>query len=97
VKLQDAKAMCFTDTGFYVSWERRQNGMLHSDHTPDWYNGEPMFATEGEAWELADYLAANAPRDIVNIHVVCRHLWRGTQDNCFPIPPLARNDRLRPH
>ena len=58
------------ESGFMVSFERREGGMLHSDHFPDKHAGEKLIETEEEAWKLATSFAnATDPKIYVNIYV----------------------------
>jgi len=56
-------------TGFMVSFELRERGMLASDHFPDAHNGEPLIQTEEEAWRLASEFSKVSTR-YVNIYVI---------------------------
>lgn len=66
MKLSDAKELIRTRSGYRVSFEMRENGLLKGNHTPD--RNEIPFATEEEAWCFARKLSV-VP-DIVNIYVV---------------------------
>lgn len=56
--------------GFRVSFERRENGLLHGDCFPA--RDEDGIDTEYEAWNLAERFAATDPTGsrFVNIYVV---------------------------
>lgn len=58
------------DPGFMVHFERREDGLLVTDYFPDKHAGEPMIATEEEAWELAQKFAAATVDRCVNVYVV---------------------------
>ena len=57
------------ETGFMVSFEKRENGMLVSDHFPDKHADEPLLKTKEIAWKLAKDFA-NVSDRYVNIYVV---------------------------
>lgn len=56
-------------TGYMVAFERREHGMLCSDHFPDKHAGEQLIETEEEAWELAKRFDDATGSDCVNIDV----------------------------
>ena len=56
-------------TGYMVSFEVREHGILRSDHFPDKHAGEQLIKTEDEAWELAMRFHKAAGDDYVNIYV----------------------------
>ena len=56
------------ETGFMVSFEKRENGKLVRDHFPDKRTGEPLLETEEIAWKLAKDFAKVSDRH-VNIYV----------------------------
>lgn len=60
-------------SGFIVSFEVRERGMLRGDFFPDVHGGEPGFATVDIAWDNAEQFARRrtSTRDIVNVRV-CR-------------------------
>jgi hypothetical protein len=60
-------------SGFMVSFEHKEGGVLESDHFPDKHAGEALIATEDEAWELARRFAAATVGRCVNIYVVNRN------------------------
>jgi hypothetical protein len=43
---------------------------LRSDHFPDKHSGEPLIASEEEAWRLASQFAQNTVGRCVNIYVI---------------------------
>ncbi len=53
-----------------VSFEKRESGLLKSDHFPDMHAGENLLKTKEEAWELAERFAKATGEDYVNIYVV---------------------------
>jgi hypothetical protein len=53
-----------------VSFEKRNGGILSSDHFPDKHAGEGLIATEKYAWELAERFAKATDDTYVNIYVV---------------------------
>ena len=58
-------------SGYCVSFEVREGGMLRSDHFPDVREGEPGIATIQEAWTLASRFAnAKHKREVVNVYVI---------------------------
>ena len=57
-------------TGYMVSFERREHGVLRSDYFPDKHAGEPLIKTEEEAWELAKRFDEATSDDYVNIYVI---------------------------
>lgn len=58
------------EPGFMVHFERREDGLLVTDYFPDKHAGEPLIATEEEAWELAQKFAAATVGRCVNVYVV---------------------------
>ena len=76
MKLSDVKEMIRTRSGYRVSFEMRDNGLLKSNHTPD--QNEVPFATEEEAWDFARKLSV-VP-DVVNIYVVWAGDWTPVSD-----------------
>ena len=56
--------------GYIVHFERREDGMLCSDHFPDKHAGEPAIPTEEQAWHLASMFAAATRPRCVNFYVV---------------------------
>ncbi len=71
---------------FRVSFERREGGMLVSDHMPE--RDEAAIGTLDEAWTCAERIDRSAPDTIVNIYVV-DGLWRPA--------PGYRSRMLRKH
>lgn len=71
MKFQDAIDIIDTmpETGFMVSFERVNNGMLLSDHFPDKHAGEPLIKTKVLAWGLANKFAEKTYDKCVNIYV----------------------------
>ena len=68
MKLVDAVRRFQARPGFRVSFERRENGLLCPDHTPD--REEEPFPTKEIAWAFAEYLDRVGSPEIVNIYVV---------------------------
>lgn len=58
------------NTGFMVSFEIREGGVLRSDYFPDKHSGEQLIETEEEAWELARKFASSTNKTYVNIYVI---------------------------
>jgi len=58
------------EKGFMVSFEKREGGILSSDHFPDKLAGEELIPTLDEAWELAERFAKATDDTYVNIYVV---------------------------
>ena len=57
-------------TGYMVHFERVEGSVLASDHFPDKHAGEPLIATEEEAWVLAAKFAAATYGKCVNLYVI---------------------------
>ncbi len=57
-------------TGYMVTFEWKQGRMLTGDHFPDKHGGEPLIATEEEAWVLASKFAAATKGRVVNVYVI---------------------------
>ena len=57
-------------TGFMVSFEVRERGILRSDYFPDKHDGEPLIQTEEEAWDLAKRFGSSTDDNHVNIYVI---------------------------
>ena len=72
MKLADAKEMIRNRSGFRVSFDIRENGLLKSDHVPERY--ETPFSTEDEAWEFARKLSPIP--GVVNIYVIYASTWQ---------------------
>jgi hypothetical protein len=71
MKMQEAMdIMNNKPKGFMVSFERCGDGFLRSDHFPDKHAGEPLIATEHEAWELARDFARAAKGRVCNLYVI---------------------------
>ena len=72
MKMKDALKMIDDskkiETGFMVSFEKRERGMLVSDHFPDKHAGEPLLESEEIAWKLAKDFAKVSDH-YVNIYV----------------------------
>ena len=69
MKFEDAKGFIRSNYGFRVEFERREGGMLVSDHFPD--DDETPIKTEDSAWEYAQKFAeAGRDRGIVNVYVI---------------------------
>ena len=57
------------EKGFIVTFEKRANSVLASDHFPDIRGGEEPIKGEENAWRLAKKFAAATDNSIVNIYV----------------------------
>jgi hypothetical protein len=69
MKLQDAlDIMHNKPKGFRVAFEWCGDGFLRSDYFPD--RGEPLIATECEAWDLAERFARVTRKRTCNLCVV---------------------------
>ena len=68
-------------TGFLVSFEYRNNGILESGYYPS----DAPFLTENAAWDHAKLFAMYAPSAYVNIYVV----------NCVTYVPVAGYDAMK--
>lgn len=74
------KKTVFTKSkGFMVSFEKRDGGVLCSDHFPDKHKKEPLIKTEKEAWSLAKRFANATDNTYVNIYVV-NHEFRPVEN-----------------
>jgi hypothetical protein len=58
------------ESGYMVSFEKVEGGVLISDYFPDKHAGEPLIETETEAWLLANKFARKTHRKCVNIYVI---------------------------
>ena len=58
-----------TEAGFMVAFEKKEKGILASDHFPDKHAGELLLKTEEFAWKLAEDFA-NVSDNYVNICVI---------------------------
>ena len=56
--------------GFMVSFEKKENSMLRSDHFPDKHADEPLIESVEEAWNLAKRFGEATSDDFVNIYVI---------------------------
>lgn len=83
MKLQEAMTIINKPNGFMVSFEKREGGLLKSDHFPDKLGGETLISTEDEAWILALKFANATSSDYVNIYVI--------DDNFKPV--IGYNDK----
>lgn len=73
MKMQEALKMMavgITPKGYMVHFEWKRGGMLYSDGFPDKHAGEPLIASEEEAWVLAHAFAQKTRGQCVNIYVV---------------------------
>ena len=77
MKLEQLQAWKDAQQEYRVAFERRENGMLVSDHMPD--NDETPIGSEREAWDLAADINRCAPQAIVNIYVI-RHDFKPVMD-----------------
>lgn len=70
MKLEEAKHIIDNKpTGYRVSFERREGGLLISDFFPD--RDEKPFEVEEVAWEWAkDFAVASKKKEFVNIYVI---------------------------
>jgi len=57
-------------TGYMVSFERKEGGMLYSDYFPDKTEGESLIMSESRAWSLAKQFASKTRGECVNIYVI---------------------------
>lgn len=74
MQLQEAKDFIKHESGFRVTFEVREGGILRSDHFPE--DDEPPFTTEDEAWEYAEKFAkAGRDKGIVNVYVIYADDW----------------------
>ncbi len=58
------------ETGFMVSFEKRERGVLCSGYFPDKHADEPLIKSETEAWYLANKFAQATCDNYVNIYVI---------------------------
>lgn len=58
------------ESGFMVSFEWVEDGVLIGDHFPDKHAGEELIKTEVLAWELANQFAKKTYDTCVNIYVI---------------------------
>lgn len=58
------------ETGFMVSFEKRERNVLCSGYFPDKHAGEALIKTEDEAWYLANKFAQATDDTYVNIYVI---------------------------
>ena len=56
------------ETGYRVRFERVDGNFLRGDHFPE--RGEPLIASEEQAWQLAIRFAAATVGRCVNVYVV---------------------------
>jgi len=74
MKMKDAleliKDIQKVETGYMISFEKKEGGMLVSDHFPDKHAGEELIETEYSAWELAKDFAEVSKDKYINIYVV---------------------------
>lgn len=80
-------------TGYMVSFERREHGVLRSNYFPDKHAGEPLIKTEEEAWELAERF--DNATSYVNIYVVDQRFvpvdgYKLKELNRYPKPTESR-------
>lgn len=84
MKMQDAlslMAVGIKPKGYMVHFEWSEGAMLRSDHFPDKRAGEPLIASEEEAWVLAYAFAQKTTGRCVNIYVI--------QDDFTPVKSYA--------
>ena len=73
MKMSEALAIIVAgqkEKGFMVSFEKRERGILASNHFPDKHAGEELIETEEKAWELAEQFAKATDDTYVNIYVI---------------------------
>lgn len=58
-----------TIQGYIVHWEVREEGLLKSNHSPDFFNKEPLIGTLEEARDKAKKLASINTTKYVNIGI----------------------------
>ena len=69
MKFAEARELIRGATGYRVSFEVIEGGLLRSDHFPD--NDEDTIPLEEEAWQLAGLFAkAGEKKGIVNVYVI---------------------------
>lgn len=73
MRMNNAKSLIMRATGYRVTFERREGGLLHSDHFPE--RDEPAIADEEDAWKLAGAFADVDPSVYVNIYVISAFDW----------------------
>lgn len=78
MRLADLDALERKTGGFRVSFERREGGMLASDHIPA--RDEPAIEDEAAAWVLAERVAQAGRGSFVNIYVVHATGWKPVAD-----------------
>lgn len=73
MRIKDAKAIMRTRAGYRVHFERRADGLMHSDYFPE--RDEPPIAELDDAWKLAAQWADVDPSVYVNVYVIYAHDW----------------------
>lgn len=75
MKLNEAISLIreFEDSGYYVSFERKDGSVLLSDYVPDLGDKHNAFETEEDAWIFAERLAGATVGKFVNFYVVDIH------------------------
>jgi len=69
MRFDDAKEFIRENIGYRVEFERREGGMLVSDHFP--HNDEETICTQSDAWDYAEKFAkAGKNKGIVNVYVI---------------------------
>ncbi len=100
MKILEAKRLMQAAAGYRVSFEKREGGMLYSDHFPD--RDEPPIVTLDDAWRLAEDWAKVDPNTYVNVYVVNALDWvpvDGYNDrklNRYPAPAPTRQSGEQP-
>lgn len=73
MRLAEVKERLVKATGYRVSFEKREGGMLCGDHFPE--RDEPPIADLEDAWKLAADWAEVDPKLYVNIYVIQAWDW----------------------
>lgn len=74
MKMQEALQIIEAkESGFMISFEKREGGLLKGDYFPDKHDNEELIATEDEAWEMAEKFAKATDDTYVNIYVINHH------------------------
>lgn len=73
--------------GFYVSFEWIKDGILESDHFPDFRNGEKPLTVETEAWDAAYKFAKLWAGQVCNITVTTVSAYDSQSDRRTVLQP----------